>query len=144
MSRFLSNQTTYTLVRCLVTTAEAADRNIGSQSKKHLRLIANEPEVQEALAIVDTVLRRRGYEPHKNRNPLGTSYMLSDSKSGWENCSFGYWQRKQTKMGTLWIRLERSQWCIGPGEEAKQARDEIYDELVKRFGKERVSKMGNL
>ena len=61
--------------------------------KNDFLLYVNGPDVQEALAIVDTVLRRRGYELHKAQErdavPIDNWYRHPNSGSGSVKSSTG-------------------------------------------------------
>jgi len=139
------NPTASTEVGLSVMTAEAPNREIEYRTYRDFLLYVNGPDVQEALAIVDTVLRRRGYELHKAQErdavPIDNWYRHPNSGSGSVKCWFIYRQRKQDKSGSLAIIVSRSSLLyLGPGQEVMQTRDEIFGELVKRFGKDRVTR----
>src|ERR1041385_1019348 len=124
-SVFLNNPTSFTAVDVSITTAEPPNRDVYFRTYRDLPQFANGPEIQEAVAIVDIVLHRRGYELQKSRVrdaiPLDNRYRHPDSGDGQTACAFLYYQGKGDKTGNLSICLSRSEWYIGPGQEVMEA-----------------------
>src|SRR5258708_5791505 len=111
-SIFLNNPTSFTAVDVSVTTAEPPNRDVYYRTYRDFLQFANGPDIQEAIAIVDTVLQRRGYElqksPMRDAIPLHNRYHHPDSGYGRTVCAFLYYQGKEDKSGKLSICLSRS------------------------------------
>jgi hypothetical protein len=131
-----------------LTSTQALYRPSPSSQEQAYQEALTKGELHDALSIVDTVLRRRGFELLSEKVPglwpLRREYTHPRSVGSPHSVGgyVAFLQEAGVTNGWLWVALKSRglhPTPHPPGELAMQARDEIADEFVQRFGKERVS-----